>query len=448
MIGKDKVLTRLEEAVSASRCDQIEMLLVAREAGCTRFANSVVHQNVHEENVSVYIRVLEGGRIGLARIPSLAIEALGRGVEKAKDAGRMAAAEKGFLAFPSPGPYADVQSYSRETAEFDHNSRVECLKDVFAEATARDLLMAGAFTTGVEEVAVVNSNGIGAYQASSFYDTGFTALSDAASGYSGGIGIDIGAVDPRSIARGAIDRALLGGDAVELEPGKYTVILEPKALAELLEWTAYIAFGAKSYQDGISFMKDKIGRKIVGENITICDDSLEPIGLPRMFDCEGVPKRRNEIIRGGKAVGVAYDTLYGSREGKESTGNATNPYSDGGPVPLNLSMAGGTSTREEIISSTERAILITRFHYVNGLLNPGIALMTGMTRDGTFLVEDGRVTRRVEDMRFTDSVLRILNHVTAISREREPIKAWWSEEGAFTIPVIRVEDLVFTGKTG
>jgi predicted Zn-dependent protease len=448
MIGKDKVLTLLKEAVTASGCDQVEMLLVARDSGCTRFANSVVHQNVHEEKISVYIRVLEEGKVGLTRVPSLERDLLRRGLEKARDAGRMAAAEKDFVSFPEPQTYTKVQAYSSETAEFDHNRRVECLKGVFAEAAERDLQMAGAFTTGVEEIAIVNCNGVEAYQLSSYYDSGFTALADKSSGFSGGIGTDIGVLDPCTLARGAIDKALVGGDAVELEPGKYTVILEPKALAELLEWTAYIAFGAKAYQDGISFMKDKIGEKIVGENITIYDDSLEPVGLPRMFDYEGVAKRRNEIFKDGKAVGVAYDTIHGLREGKESTGNATIPYSDDGPVPLNLSMAGGDNTLDEIIASSEKAVLITRFHYVNGLLNPEIALMTGMTRDGTFLVEDGAVTRRVEDMRFTDSVLRILNNVTAISRERQSIKAWWSDEGAFTIPVIRVEDLVFTGKTG
>jgi predicted Zn-dependent protease len=448
MIGKDKVLTLLKEAVTASGCDQVEMLLVARDTGCTRFANSVVHQNVHEEKISVYIRVLEGGKVGLTRVPSLERDLLSRGLEKAKDAGRMATAEKDFVSFPEPQTYTEVQAYSSETAGFDHNRRVECLKDVFAEAAARDLQMAGAFTTGVEEIAIVNSNGVEAYQLSSYYDSGFTALADGASGFSGGIGTDISVLDPRTLARGAIDKALIGGETVELEPGKYTVILEPKALAELLEWTAYIAFGAKAYQDGISFMKDKIGEKILGENISIYDDSLEPVGLPRMFDYEGVAKRRNEIFKDGKAVGVAYDTMHGLREGKESTGNATIPYSDDGPVPLNLSMAGGDSTLDEIIASSEKAVLITRFHYVNGLLNPETALMTGMTRDGTFLVEDGVVTRRVEDMRFTDSVLRILNNVTAISRERQSIKAWWSDEGAFTIPVIRVEDLVFTGKTG
>jgi predicted Zn-dependent protease len=251
-----------------------------------------------------------------------------------------------------------------------------------------------------------------------------------------------------SLAKRAMDKAQEGDRPISLDPGNYTVILEPKALAELLEWTSYIAFGAKSYQDGTSFMAGKIGKKIAGENITIYDNGLEPNGLPVAFDYEGMPKTRRDIIREGRAVGVVYDSLYAARDNTSSTGNATLPDSDDGPVPLNVFVEAGDMPVEELIASTPRGILVTRFHYVNGLLEPEVALMTGMTRDGTFLVEDGVLKNRVEEMRFTDSVLRMLNHVTGISRERESIKSWWSDEGVYTVPYVRIDDVSFTGKTG
>ena len=448
MIGQDRSLKHLKAAVKRSNLDQVELLMVARESGCTRFANSLIHQNVFEERVTVFIRTLDHGGVGLTKVPSLEEDMLSEGIRKASETGRRLTPEKGFETFPAPQPYKDVAAFSEETAKFRHLERADRLKDIFAEAATARLRMAGAFTTGAEEVALVNSNGIEAYHRSTSFEVAFTALSERASGFACRVGTHIRDLNPQVLAQEAMGKALAGSEPVVLPPGKYTVILDPKALAELLEWTSYIAFGARRYQEGTSFIAGKIGEQIVGEQITLYDDALEPGGFPRPFDYEGVPKHRFDLIRGGKAAGVVYDTRYGSREGKNSTGHATLPSSEEGPLPLNLYMEPGDRSRDEILSSTERAILITRFHYVNGLLEPEVALMTGMTRDGTFLVEGGVITHRVEDLRFTDSVLRILNHVTAISRERESIKSWWSEEGVYTIPAVRVEGMTFTGKTG
>ncbi len=448
MIGNENALDLLRNAIRPAMESQVELLMIARDAGCSRYANSVVHQNVHEEVVSVYVRTLDGGRVGLAKVSSMDRTAIGEGIRRARAAVAWGGEEEGFKAFPSPQPCETVSAFSAETFGYDHRRRVESLDAVFKEAGKRGLRVAGAFTTGVEEVAVVNTNGIEAYQATTVYDVTFTSIGEAASGFAGKTGTEIEDLNVRSLARRSMEKASEAGGTIVLPQGKYTVILEPKALAELLEWTSYIAFGARQYQDETSFMAGKIGKKIAGENITIYDDALEPVGFPRAFDYEGVPKRRCEIIREGKAVGVVYDTLHASREGRESTGHATPPDSDDGPIPMNLAMQGGEETIDEIISSTERAVLVTRFHYVNGLLEPEIALMTGMTRDGTYVVEDGVPTKRVREMRFTDSVLRILDNVTAVSRERESIRSWWTDEGVYTVPYIRVDGVSFTGRTG
>ena len=448
MIGKERALGLLNDAAGSCGGDQLELLMVARETGCTRYANSVVHQNTHEDIVSVYVRVLEDGCVGLAKITSMDSSRLAEGIRKAREAGRRSGAENTFKTLPGPASYAEVAAFSAETDAFDHRSRTKCLKEIFSRVKSKGIEMAGAFSTGTEEIGIVNTSGVAAYQMSSFFDVSFTALTEDRSGFSGSVGVDIGEVDVGNVAACAVEKALAGDKTVELPPGKYTVILEPKALTELLEWTSYIAFGAKSYQDETSFMRGKTGRQIVGDNITIYDDGLDPAGLPRAFDYEGVPKGKMDIIKEGRAAGVVYDTLYGSREGKSSTGHAVLPFSDDGPIPHNLFVEGGDLSRSEIVSSTERGLLVTRFHYVNGLLEPETAAMTGMTRDGFFLVEDGEVTDRVEDMRFTDSFLRILSNVSAISRERETVKSWWSDEGAYTVPFVRVEGMCFTGKTG
>jgi predicted Zn-dependent protease len=441
-------LGRLREAARSRAEGQVELLLIARESGCTRYARSRIHQNVHEESVTVYVRVLEAGRIGVVRTGSLDPEEIRAAIARAEEARVHAGEEPGFEAFPGPSAYVDVPSWFEATEACGPGERARQLGSIFREGEERGVEFAGAFTTGTEEVAVVNTNGVEAYQRSTRFDVAFTALTDGASGYDGRCGADIGTVDLPGVARQAMGKALAGGAPVSLDPGRYTVILEPKALAELLEWTAYIAFGAKSYQDETSFMHGRIGERIVGENISIYDDGLEPGGLPRAFDNEGVPKRRTEIIRKGEAVGVVYDTLRGGREGRASTGHAVLPDAEDGPLPQHVFLEAGDRPKAELIASTGRGVYVTRFHYVNGLLEPECAMMTGMTRDGTFLVEDGRLTRRVEEMRFTDSVLRMLSEVTAISSEREAVPAWWSDEGVYVLPAVRVDGFHFTGKTG
>jgi predicted Zn-dependent protease len=447
MIGRERALGLLNESIRSRPEEQIELLLIARESGCSRYANSVIHQNVHEDGTTLYVRVLDAGKLGIVKLSSLDGEDIRRGIDRARAAGRLGSAETGFDMFPSSQSYREVSAFFEATVACDHRKRAEWLGMIFEEGNERGVEFAGAFTTGKEEVAVVNSNGLEAYQLSSVYEVTFTALTGRTSGFSGRFGTDIDSIDPRSLARDSMDKALGGGDAVSLEPGRYTVILEPKALAELLEWTSYIAFGAKSFQDETSFMAGRIGEQILGEDVTIYDDGLDPAGFPHAFDYEGVPKSRTDIIRRGRAVGVMYDSLYGRREGKDTTGNAVVPDAEDGPLPMNLFVEGGDQSRPEIIASTDRAVYITRFHYVNGLLEPERAVMTGMTRDGTFLVEEGKITRRVEDMRFTDSVLRMLNNVSAISNDREAIKSWWSDEGVHVVPAIRVEGFQFTGKT-
>ena len=442
MIGRDDTLNALRRAISGRKAGQIEVLSVAREAGCTRYANSAVHQNVHEKRQTAFVRVIDEGRIGLAKVPSLGEEDISEAVRWAREAASLGRGDGGYRSFPPPQRYAEVSSFSAETAGFDHHRRADLLSRIFREAKGRGVEMAGAMTTGQTEIAVANSNGLAGYSRSSFVDVTFTALREPASGYAGTVGVDADEDEISRLADRAMDKALVGGEPVRVPPGRYTVILEPKALAELLEWTTYIAFGAKTYQDGTSFMAGKIGERIVGENITIYDDGLEPIGLPIPFDYEGTPKGRRDIIREGRAVGVAYDSVYAAREGKTSTGNATLPDSDEGPLPLNVFMEAGDLSREDLISSTPRGLLVTRFHYVNGLLE------TGMTRDGTFLIEDGVVKSRVEELRFTDSVLRMLNHVSGISRERESVKSWWSDEGVYTVPTVRIEEMAFTGGRG
>ena len=194
------------------------------------------------------------------------------------------------------------------------------------------------------------------------------------------------------------------------------MILEDYAASDILDYLAYLGFGAQPFQEKRSFMSGHLGEKVVGENVTIWDDGLSPDTIPMPFDFEGVPKQRVELITDGVANGVVYDSYYGGKEGKPSTGHALPAGATYGPLPMNLFLKAGDATREDMLASVERGIWVSRFWYTRPV-HPLKVIVTGMTRDGTFLIEKGKITAPIKNLRFTQSYLDALNQVEMISRE-------------------------------
>jgi len=248
------------------------------------------------------------------------------------------------------------------------------------------------------------------------------------------------------LAEEAIAKCLKARHPVEIDPGRYDVFLEEYALSEIFAWLSWIGMGARSFKEGKSFMSDRIGEKIMDEKVTIWDDGNDPQTPALPFDFEGVPRKKVMIIEEGIARGVVYDTITSAKEGKSSTGHALpSDLSLVGPLPLHLHMAGGTESKSSIISSIEKGIWVTRFHYINGLLKPREALFTGMTRDGTFLIENGKSTAALKNLRFTESMLRAFSNVVAVSREKKAVGT--EESDTSVVPAVWIKDFNFTGKT-
>jgi predicted Zn-dependent protease len=262
---------------------------------------------------------------------------------------------------------------------------------------------------------------------------------------------DVSELDFPTLAERAIRKCVDGANPVEIEAGDYEVILEPAAVAELMEWMTYTCFGARSMEDKTSALANRLGESIMGTNITIYDDATDPSGIPSPFDFEGQAKRRLDIITGGVARGFGTDCTWASRLDTRNTCHAMlRGGEEADPVPMNLFIEAGDAPASELVSGVERGLLVTRFHYVNGFLDTRRALMTGMTRDGTFLIEDGCIKGGVGNLRFTQSMVDAFSEVRAISREREVIPVWWSEAantGALTMPTLNIKRFHFTGKT-
>jgi predicted Zn-dependent protease len=244
----------------------------------------------------------------------------------------------------------------------------------------------------------------------------------------------------------AVNKALRSRNPTDIEPGAYTVILEEEAVADMVFYLSYMGLGALSVQEGRSFMSGRFGEKITGDNITIWDDGHDSRGLMFPFDYEGVPKQRVTLIENGVAKGVVYDSFTAGREGnKTSTGHGLPAPNTFGPIPANLFLAPGQATKEEMLASTERGIWVTRFHYTNPV-HPVQTVLTGMTRDGTFLIENGQITRPLKNLRFTQSILEAFSQVEMLGSELKLLRGDW-DGFATCAPVVKIRGFQFTGTT-
>jgi predicted Zn-dependent protease len=255
-------------------------------------------------------------------------------------------------------------------------------------------------------------------------------------------------LDLAAITAAAADRAVRGRDPVDLEPGRYDVVLAPPALAELLEWMSMVSFGATAMLDGTSLLAGREGAELCDERITLADRT-GPGDCP--FDAEGSPRSEVLMIDRGRGGKVVTDRITAARLGDDrgSTGHAP-PIEDSfatGPTPQHLFMAAGDDDLDELVGKVERGIYVTRLHYVNGLLNPRKATMTGMTRDGTFLIENGQLGRGVSNLRFTENMLEALGRIGGLGRELVDVPTWWSEGGTLTCPAVLLREFRFTGKS-
>jgi len=439
MLGQEKALKLLHDAVEYSGANQTQATLRIGESSLTRFANSIIHQNVFEKDVSIAIKAVMGRKVGYASTNRMDEQSIRDLVDKAVMYAKYSQENRDFVSLAAPKPVKHIETCDARTASYSPEDRASAVGDMIEEGARFDASASGTFSTGYEESAVVSSLGVSAYDAVSLGRITTVMTAGNGHGYADQMSEKVSDLEPLVVAAEAASRSERSRDPEWIEPGEYTVILLPYAVAEFMEFLAYLGLGALAYQEGRSFMSGKLGSRITGENITIWDDGLDMSGLPKAFDPEGVPKQRVDLIVNGVANAVVYDSYTAHKEGKESTGHATGGTGTFGPMPTNLLMKPGDCSIEELITNTDKGVLVTRFHYVN-VIHPTQTIVTGMTRDGTFLIEGGRITKPVKNLRFTDSILERFSNVEAISRE-----TMRKDIGVF--PAIKAHGFRFTGTT-
>lgn len=444
MLGKTRIQELAQQVLTLSTADQTEVLILTTDTALTRFANSTIHQNVAETDLEVRIRVVLGSRVGVAVTNQTDDESIGRAVQAAVTTASLAPENPDFRSLPQPLLVSSIEAYSPSTAECTPEARANGVGTICALAHQAGMSAFGALTTAVEEIGVVNSLGVGAYHVTTRADINTVVMSGDSSGYAAAFVQDVDQLDYDAIGREALDKCLRSQGPGSLIPGEYAVVLEPYATQDIVMMLAYTGLGALAMQEGRSFMAGLIGQQIVDPRISIWDDGLDPSGMPLPFDFEGVPKGRVDLIERGVARGVVYDTYTAGKEGRSSTGHALPAPSRMGPLPANLFMATGDSSLEEMVGNTERGIYVTRFHYTRPV-EPKRVVITGMTRDGTFMIEDGKLTRPIKNLRFTQSYLEALNSVLAIGRRAQDLAAWGFIQTK--VPALHLSAFNFTGAT-
>ena len=447
MINETRLLTELSKVVKRARVDGISLCAHAKRRRVFRFAYEAVHQAIAQETVGVVVKVIHNQRVGVASADTLEIPRLLRCVEAARAIAAHTPKQDQPPALPARHRLKTREDAMASTAEFTPSACVALLKHLVRICQGAGVSLAGSLVTGEDAFAVVNSAGVACAARSTVSGVKLVTMYRKLSGYASGVHRDIRKLEAEDVLQRSLHQSLHQREPVTAPLGSYEVILEPEAVAELIVWLGYTAFGAKSVQEHTSFMAGRMGEQVVDPSITIYDDGTEPMALRLPFDFEGTPKQRVAFIERGIAAGVAYDTTYGARFAHPSTGHGMPPDEVEGPLPLHLGMAPGEHEIQAMIRSCPRGLLIPRFHYVNGLLNPREALMTGLTREGAFLIENGVVTKPVATLRFTQSLLEALRDVRGVSTARRLIADPSQELGCAVMPALHLGTFRFTGRS-
>ena len=397
---------------------EAEAVAQVESSGLARFAGSEVHQPTLIENAVVTLRVVNDGRTGVATTNRLDADGLAELARRAAEAAESAPPDDTFPGLAPPGDPAEVDGYDEETAGLGPDEQAR--RAAAAIEASGDFPVYGFFTSAVSDLAIASSTGLSVDQRMTDASALVVAADDAGSGYAEQTAWRAGAIDPAAVTREATEKAERTKDAREIEPGVYRAVLEPYAFAELLQYFSYDSLGALGLLEERSYFTGRLGQKVFDEKISIADDALDPHGLPKAFDFEGTPKQRVELVEQGVARAVVWDrtTAAQTKNSARSTGHAPPAESrDWGPLPYALSVAPGDAPSvEDLAQLVGDGLYITRLHYL-GVVHPREGVVTGMTRDGTFRIRDGKIAEPLVNLRFTVAVPEFLQEVYGLTSQ-------------------------------
>ncbi|MFL0671330.1 MAG: TldD/PmbA family protein [Erythrobacter sp.] len=422
----------LDKVIAFSTADEISAQIAGGLAGHVRFARNDISTSGIVDNAELAVRVAFGKRVGSATINQFDDASLERVVRRAEDLAKLAPENPEFMPAVGKQTYRATETYSAATAALTAEARAKIAEASILPCRDKGLIAAGFLEDGASFFAHANSNGNFGYQQSTVADYTCTVRTEDGRG-SGWVATnvqDIAQLDAARDVQIAMRKAAASVNAQALEPGKYTVILEPAAASGLISFMMNY-FDARAADEGRSFLSkqggsNKIGDQIMDPRVTLYTDPAHP-GVPAMpWDADGLPRNRTMIIDKGKVANLQYSRYWAAKQGKPETARWGNTI-----------MEGGTKSTAELIAGTERGILVTRTWYIR-MVDPQTVLLTGLTRDGTFYIENGQLKYPIKNFRFNESPVIMLNNIEELGRSVRV------EDGSMMVPPMKIRDFTFT----
>ena len=434
-----------DRVVSAARSHgvaHVEAIVGGADQALTRFANNAIHQNVAEHSCQLSVRALIDGRTARATTNRLDEQGIREVVEQAIAITRLAEPDADLLPLAGRAPYAHQDRFFHATANVTPEERARAVAGAIGVVESAGQTAAGIYSTDHSIFTILNSRGVSASYSETMARFSITAMAGDSSGWAKAGACDHRELNPLELARSASWKAAESRAPRELPAGRYTVILEPAAVLDLAG-QMFGDFSATAIRDERSFLNDRIGKKVFGDNITIRDDAGHPLQSGAPFDGEGVPRQPLTLVDCGVVRDIAYSRQAAALAGAPPTGHGFPLPNEYGEAPVNIVISGGDSSVEQMLASTGRGVLVTRLWYIREV-DPYEKIFTGMTRDGTFLVEGGRVTAGVRNFRFNQGLIEMLRNVEALSTL---VRASGEETFDMVVPAMKVRDFNFTEVT-
>jgi predicted Zn-dependent protease len=431
-----------QRAVERSSADQTEVTIAVADHALTRFTRGISNQNVASHNVSISVRAIVDNRTGVASSNILGDASVDSLIARAIELAKLAPPDPLTPTLPARASIAPAPGgYDAATADADPQERALRCRSAIDAAQAETFWCAGFVSTAHSGFTIANSSGALASFDGTDAAMNVKVTGTDSTGYAERFATAIGSIDAASAGARAVEKTKRSAAPRAVEPGEWTVILEPAAFGELL---AYVVshFSAQPYGDGSSFFSGALGEKFFDERFSLMDDYAHALAPAMPFDFEGQPKLRIPLVENGIVKNIVTDSYYAKKLGRPNTGHALAAPNSYGPQPLNIAVGAGTRSLDELIASTERGLLISRFWYIR-TVDQKRALVTGMTRDGTFLIENGRIASGVRNMRFNQSIVEALAAAEFGSVQERTGQYSYS----FIVPAVKLDRFTFSSTT-
>lgn len=463
MLTQEQAADIFDRIRKLSAADEVEVLISGGRFALTRFANNIIHQNVEDENHVLSVRTVFGGRTARATTNKFDDESLRRVVESSEALAKVQHPDSDLLPMPDSieaGGTAEQtasQSPSRyftETAAITPQLRAEGVKKIVNAAKKHRLTTAGIFSSSESMEGIFNSRGLSKWHTQTLAEVSITMLAADSSGWQKANSPNLANLDPSALAEIAARKAIDSAHSKEIPAGKYTVILEPAAVLDIVGFMFW-DYSGMAILDQRSFLTGRIGSKLFGGNITIWDDVTHPLQTGCPFDGEGMRRQTLPLVENGIVRRVVYARATAERMKRSEQKDKVGPIAptghgfalpnEMGEMPVNIVFATPRNPRTlaQMIASTERGVLVTRLWYIREV-DPYEKIVTGMTRDGTFLIEDGRLQQGVRNFRFNQSLIHMLSNVEAMS---VPVRSSGEESFDMVVPAMKIRDFNFTEVT-